>query len=199
MARMNDDTRPRVVKGPVAAAWVALRRPSARFSLGLLLLVGGAVGIGVSWGAGAALERVSSNAYCTSCHEMRVFVRPDHVKSSHFTNRAGVRAACADCHAPTHYAFKDLLANWQGTIATRELYDAKRRVLAERVWARLEADGSQTCRDCHGHDAMDAHAQSAEAVTMMEFAVEEGKRTCITCHKGVAHTIPNDWRSSAAR
>lgn len=182
-----------MVRGPVGRLWHTLRSPSARHSLGAILVMGGIVGWGLTWAAGQALDHVSTNAYCTSCHEMQAFVYPDHQVSSHYSNGAGVRARCADCHPAPYYAFKDLFANWQGTIATRDLYEAKRRELARRVWTRMEERESAACKACHSHAAMNAHEQRAEAVTMMEWAQQDGTRTCVTCHKGVAHPLPEAW------
>ena len=196
---MNDtgntgkDLGPHVVKGPVRRLWCALTHPSTRYSLGVILFAGVLVGWGLTWAAGQALDHVSTNAYCTSCHEMKAFVYEDHQSSAHFSNGSGVRAQCADCHPATFYAFKDLIANWKGTIATEDLYRSKRLELSKRVWARMERNRSAACRTCHSHAAMNAHEQRAEAATMMAWAVEDGRRTCITCHKGVAHTLVDGW------
>lgn len=184
---------PRVAEGPLRRLWGVLTRPSARASLGALLVLGAVVGWGGTLAGGRVLDHVSTNAYCTSCHEMKAFVFPDHRVSSHFSNGAGVRAQCTDCHPTPYYAFKDLIANWQGTIATRELHEAKRLELSKRVWMRMERSRSRACKSCHSHEAMNVHEQRAEAATMMAWAQEDGTRTCISCHKGVAHSLADGW------
>ena len=54
--------------------WHVLRRPSSVFSLGVLVMAGFIAGI-MFWGAfNTALELTNTEAFCTSCHEMRTNV-----------------------------------------------------------------------------------------------------------------------------
>ena len=78
-----------------------------------------------------------------------------------------------------------------GTIATQEKFDDKKLVLAERVWASMEASDSRECRNCHSYEAMQFDKQGERAAEKMEHAMEKGK-TCIECHKGIAHKLPDD-------
>jgi len=205
MDAMNE-TGPAIVKGSLRRIWQALARPTARYSLGALLVVGGLVGGLLTWSAGWAINATEQTEFCLSCHEMKTFVLPAHQTSPHFANRTGVRADCADCHVAKglagRLAHKARLANevwlnWQGVIATPERYAARRHALVQRVWARMEADGSQACKTCHSHAAMAAHEQSPEAAAMMKWAVGKGSHTCISCHKGVSHTLPPAWVEDA--
>ena len=93
----------------------------------------------------------------------------------HFTNRSGVRASCPDCHVPhewTHkiarkmQASKEVWGKIFGTISTPEKFAAKRRELAEHEWARLKANDSLECRNCHSFESMDFTRQSARAAQM---------------------------------
>ncbi|GAB4347410.1 MAG: hypothetical protein Kow006_07110 [Gammaproteobacteria bacterium] len=61
--------------------------------------------------------------------------------------------------------------------------------MAERVWAEMEASDSRECRNCHDYHTMDFKEQRQRSREKMEPAMEEGK-TCIECHKGIAHTKP---------
>lgn len=65
----------------------------------------------------------------------------------------------------------------------------KRLELAEHVWATMKANDSRECRNCHSWDAIDFHKQTPRSREKMEEGRKEGK-TCIDCHKGVAHTLP---------
>ncbi|MEO6665477.1 MAG: NapC/NirT family cytochrome c [Nitrospiria bacterium] len=80
--------------------WKALRRPSGRYSLGALLVVGGIGGVLVWGGFNPFVEYSNSMTFCTSCHEMRAFVFEEYTQTSHSRNASGVRATCADCHVP---------------------------------------------------------------------------------------------------
>ena len=63
--------------------------------------------------------------------------------------------------------------------------------LAEREWARLGANDSLECRNCHSAESMDITRQSQRAVEAHERFLFTGERTCIDCHKGIAHRLPD--------
>src|SRR3546814_6286685 len=72
--------------------WQVLRRPSVHFSLGFLTIGGFIAGV-VFWGAfNTALEATNTEAFCTSCHEMRDNVFQELKHPIHYSNRSGVRA-----------------------------------------------------------------------------------------------------------
>src|SRR6186997_1919800 len=153
--------------------WDVLRRPSSIFSLGVLVMAGFVAGI-FFWGAfNTALELTNTEPFCTSCHEMRSNVFEELKTTVHYNNRSGVRAKCADCHVPhawTHkiarkmQASKEVWGKIFGTIDTREKFVDRRLELAEHEWARLKANNSLECRNCHSFDSMDFTRQSARAV-----------------------------------
>lgn len=179
--------------------WIVVRRPAAHFSLGFLTVGGFIAGI-VFWGAfNTALEVTNTEAFCTSCHEMRDNVYQELQTTIHFTNRSGVRATCPDCHVP--HAWTDKIARkmqasnevWAkifGTVSTREKFEAARLDLAQHEWARFKANDSLECRNCHGYDYMDFTRQSARAAAQHSALLASGERTCIDCHKGIAHRLP---------
>jgi cytochrome c-type protein NapC len=76
-----------------------------------------------------------------------------------------------------------------GSIDTPEKFNAKRLVLAQHEWDRMKANDSQECRNCHNFDYMDYSEQGRRASTRHQHAWQDGK-TCIDCHKGIAHTLP---------
>ncbi|HEY8242604.1 MAG TPA: cytochrome c3 family protein [Casimicrobiaceae bacterium] len=180
--------------------WATIRRPSVHYSLGFLVVGGFIAGI-VFWGAfNTALELTNTEAFCTGCHEMRDNVFVDLKRTIHYTNRSGVRAKCPDCHVPhewTHkiarkmQASKEVWGKIFGTIDTREKFVDHRLELAQNEWARMKANDSLECRNCHGADYMDFTRQSPRAAYMHGTYLVSGERTCIDCHKGIAHQLPD--------
>lgn len=179
-------------------AWAALSRPSGQFSLGLLLLVGFLSGIvfwgGFNWG----LEATNNETFCRGCHEMDQNVYREYRTSVHDQNRSGVRATCPDCHVPHDWAHKmmrkiqasnEVFHHLMGDIDTREKFEARRIELAKHVWSVMKETDSRECRNCHNFDSMDLSRQNERARTRHSQAEDEGK-TCIDCHKGIAHRLP---------
>jgi cytochrome c-type protein NapC len=180
--------------------WRIMRRPATGLSLGFLTLGGFIAGV-LFWGAfNTALEFANTEPFCVSCHEMRDNVYPELAQTVHFSNRSGVRAKCADCHVPhdwTHKIARKMQASKEvwgavfGTIDTRSKFLDKRRELAGHEWARLKANDSLECRNCHGAAAMDLTKQAPRAAAIHSRFLLTGERTCIDCHKGIAHQLPD--------
>ena len=85
------------------------------------------------------------------------------------------------------------LLHWiGGSIASPEAFEAKRPKLARQVWRSMKATNSRECRNCHGIGFMTREAQTGPARLMHGLAVDWGK-TCIDCHKGIAHTLPENY------
>ena len=181
--------------------WKWFWRPNSKFSLGVIVIAGGIVGV-ASWGGfNTYMEYTNSLEFCISCHEMENFVYQEYKKSAHYRNSSGVKAVCSDCHVPKEWTLKlirkieasnELVHKFLGTIDTREKFEAKRLELAERVWASMEASDSRECRNCHSYEAMDFHNQTRRGREKMQRAFEKGE-TCIECHKGIAHKLPEDY------
>jgi nitrate/TMAO reductase-like tetraheme cytochrome c subunit len=139
---------------------------------------------------------VTTNAFCTSCHEMQG-VADDYRHSIHFTNPAGVRAQCADCHVPKPFvarvvhmigATRDLIGHATGVIDTPAKFDAHRLEMARRVWGEMTANDSLGCRGCHSFEAMDFANQRPKAALAMHGPMQPGA-SCIDCHRGIAHRL----------
>jgi cytochrome c-type protein NapC len=183
----------------VKGYWDLLNSPSKYFSLAFLTVGGFIAGI-IFWGAfNTALEVTNTEAFCVSCHEMRDNVFEEIKSTIHYTNRSGVRATCPDCHVPHEWtdkiarkmqASKEVWGMVFGTINTREKFLAKRLELAQHEWARLKANDSLECRNCHDFDSMDFTTQSKRAVEQHERFLASREKTCIDCHKGIAHQLP---------
>jgi cytochrome c-type protein NapC len=188
------------VPAAVAKFWQTCSRPSRYIPLGVLTL-GGFIGGVVFWGGfNTALEATNTEAFCVSCHEMRDNVFAELKSTIHYTNRSGVRATCPDCHVPHEWtdkiarkmqASKEVWGKVFGTIDTRQEFLEMRRTLAEHEWQRLKANDSLECRNCHEYDSMDLTRQAGRAALAHERWLFTNEKTCIDCHKGIAHKLPD--------
>lgn len=188
------------IKAACGWAWRLFSRPSVHFGLGFLTL-GGFVGGVVFWGAfNTALEYTNTEEFCISCHEMQSNPFEELTRTVHFSNRSGVRASCPDCHVPHDWtdkiarkmqASKEVWGHIFGTLSTRRKFLDKRLELAQHEWARLKANDSLECRNCHSEVAMDFTKQTDRAADIHRRFLVSGEATCIDCHKGIAHQLPN--------
>ena len=180
--------------------WQIVTTPAVTLSIGFLTL-GGFIGGVMFWGAfNTALEVTNTEKFCTSCHEMRDNVYEELSHTIHFANRSGVRASCPDCHVPHNWsdkiarkmqASKEVWGKLFGTINTRQKFLEHRLELAQHEWVRLKSNDSLECRNCHSAAAMDFSRQAPRAAKMHETYLLTGQATCIDCHKGIAHELPN--------
>jgi len=186
-------------EGFLCRLWSIIRRPSVKYSLGTLLAVGFVSGI-IFWGGfNTAMEMTNNEEFCISCHEMNDNVYQEYKNTIHYSNRTGVRATCPDCHVPKEWHHKvvrkiqatnELYHKALGTIDTREKFLEHRLELAENVWRAMEKTDSRECRNCHNYDYMDFTEQGRRAVAQHSEGLEKDK-TCIDCHKGIAHELPD--------
>jgi cytochrome c-type protein NapC len=176
--------------------WRRLSTPS-KAAAGALLGMGFVGGI-LFWGAfNTGMEATNTEAFCSSCHAPIV---TEIRETIHYANRSGVRAICSDCHVPHEWsdkivrkvqASKELVGWAMGTIDTVEKFQARRGHLAEREWKRMSLNNSQECRNCHQFDFMDFSEQGRRSVAQHSTALASGEKTCIDCHKGIAHRLPD--------
>ena len=154
----------------------------------------------IFWGGfNTAMEWTNTETFCISCHEMEVNVYQEYRNTIHYNNRTGVRAVCSDCHVPKEwwpkmvrkfYASNELLHKMLGSIDTPEKFEAKRAVMAQREWARMKRNDSQECRNCHDFSYFDYAEQAGRSSNAHQKGFAEGQ-TCIDCHKGIAHKLPD--------
>lgn len=165
--------------------------------LGLVVAVA-VVSLGGGVGFWATVEHTSETEFCVSCHSMQIPFK-EYQTAVHYSNATGVRAGCADCHVPRAVvpklwakmlAVNDVIGEFRGTLDTPEKYEANRLRLARVVWARMEATDSRECRSCHTQSAMDPHQQTRTGVEQMQAGLAKGQ-TCIDCHKGISHHLPD--------
>jgi cytochrome c-type protein NapC len=176
-----------------------LSKLRAHWKLALGLAIGlfvFSVSVGIS--GAYVLAFTSTEEFCVSCHEMS-YNYAEYKGTIHDTNRTGVRAICTNCHVPHEpgplvlakiKASKDLFYTYiSPSINTPEKFEAKRAVMAQRVWREMKANDSHTCRSCHRADKMSVDLQSAKAQARHAKAKVENL-TCIDCHFAIAHKEP---------
>lgn len=146
----------------------------------------------------AGIEASNHESFCISCHAMRNTVYQEFKDTAHFANSSGVRASCADCHVPRTFvaklskkvlAIKDVYHTLAGTIDTKEKFEARRYLLAKRVWREMKDNNSLACRNCHQTNHMVLESQDKSARKKHKRMINENL-TCIDCHKGIAHELP---------
>ncbi len=182
--------------------WQTLKRPSAKYSV-LTILAASFIGGIVFWGGfNTAMEATNTLEFCISCHEMQDTVFQEYKKTIHYANRTGVRAICSDCHVPKDWVHKmarkiqasgEVYGKIMGTINTPEKFEAKRLALAEHEWARMKASDSRECRNCHSFTGMAFDMQKDRSKKQHEIGIKDN-RTCIDCHKGIAHQKPKGMK-----
>ena len=155
------------------------------------------VGVAFTGSFFAGLQYASSEAFCTSCHEMSAPAQ-ELKQTVHSSNEFGIRAGCSDCHLPPTFgagllrhiaASREVWGNLIGELNTPAKFEAHRLELAQKVWAELKANDSAECRSCHTPSAMALAKQPPEAAEAHAGLPGSGL-TCIDCHKGIAHTLP---------
>jgi len=151
-----------------------------------------------------SMELTNSEDFCISCHEMRDNVYVEYKQSVHAINGSGVRATCPDCHVPKAWTSKvirkiqasaELAHKMLGSIDTREKFLNKRLTLALRVWQTMESNDSLECRNCHQLTFMDTSQQNQNAKQAHKKSQQQ-QLTCINCHKGIAHQLPETFLDS---
>ena len=187
--------------GAIKRFWTWVNKPSAKYSLLAISSLFFVIGI-LFWGAfNTGMEATNTLEFCTTCHEMRDNVYQEYKETIHFSNRTGVRATCSDCHVPkewTHKMVRKAKASFEvwgkltGYIDTKEKFEAHRMELATHEWDRMKANNSRECRNCHSFEAMSPELQKQTPYKKHMKAKDEGK-TCIDCHKGIAHHLPKEY------
>lgn len=166
----------------------------------VLIIVGGLGGIMLLGSFNALLGVSGDMEFCISCHEMRDNVYKEYKETVHFKNASGVQADCTACHVPTPWvhkviaktaAIKEIYHKLLGTIDTPEKFEQHRWEMASRVWKEMRETDSRECRTCHSFDNMDLSEQGRSARNKHSKA-PDGDKTCIDCHKGIAHEEPDE-------
>jgi len=188
-------------RGVLSRLWSSLSTPSARWSVLALVIIGALIGAGGVIGTQVMVAVTGTNEFCGgACHSMQ-WVAQEYKQSSHYKNRTGVSAGCHDCHIPDSYprllwykakaGIHDAIEEARGTISTEEKFKKERLRLAKSVWSEYKANNSENCQHCHKFDAQ-VVAKQKEFVRPMHEQFLSKAATCVDCHKGIAHTAPDE-------
>jgi len=195
-------------------AQMTSRKRMAGFFIKGTLLTGIILGILFWGGFNWTLAMTNTEEFCISCHEMEENVYQELQETIHWSNRTGVRATCPDCHVPkdwTHKIIRKIQASNEiyhklmGTIDTPEKFEEHRLELALHEWKRMKDSNSRECRNCHNFGSMDLEKQDSRSADRHDphvWEVQDGKeptKTCIDCHKGIAHHLPEGWEEAAKK
>lgn len=202
---MTETPSPAARPGLLGRLWRFFWSPSGSIALGVLLVGGFFAGI-VFWGGFHwALEMTNNEQFCITCHEMKDNVYAEYKNTPHYQNHSGVRATCPDCHVPKEWQYKivrkikaskELWGHFvTQSIWTREKFVDRRTELARHEWERMKTTDSRECRNCHAFEYMDFTKQETRAGKQHQLAVDTGK-TCIDCHQGIAHRLPEGGREA---
>jgi cytochrome c-type protein NapC len=177
-------------------SWLkGLLQPSAKYSVLTLVVIGLVLGVGGLMAFDYTMHATSTEKFCTSCHAMAENPYAQLQKTTHYTNPSGVKATCSDCHVPKEFvpkmirkvqASREVWGAITGIIDTPEKYAAHAPVMKAREIARIKANDSQECRNCHDEDRMLLPVQTAKAQQFHKNMMD-GSKTCIDCHTGVGH------------
>jgi len=152
------------------------------------------------------MDYTNTEEFCIGCHEMKETTYREYTDSVHFSNRTGVRAVCVDCHLPKAFfpkifhkikASNDIWHSMLGTIDTPEKFEERRVVLAKREWMRLKKNNSRECLGCHDPKSFDFSIQGKRAAGYHQNELMTKGQTCIDCHKGIVHTLPDGYNADS--
>jgi cytochrome c-type protein NapC len=181
--------------------WIFMSRPSAKYSVLAIGTVCFFSGILFWGGANTVMEATNKLEFCIGCHEMQDNVFQEYKKTIHYSNRTGVRAICSDCHVPKDWehkvlrkvkASRELWGKLTGVVDTKEKFEARRMEMATKEWARMKASDSRECRNCHSFEAMRG-SKEKELIFEKHMKAKDQGKTCIDCHKGIAHFLPREY------
>lgn len=198
---MSEKKKPEKSDSRWARIW---QQPGGKWLLGIpigawcMFVLGAIAFIGFE----VVMYKTGNEQFCTTaCHSMESFTVPEWRESIHYSNPSGVKVACPECHIPKVYPDYLWAKAYDGgrhvfgeiirRIDTQEKYEKRRIRMAEYVWRSMKRNDSRECRNCHVPELMVVERQGERAARAHRRGIEEGK-TCIDCHKGIAHKTPDE-------
>lgn len=138
--------------------WRALFKPSAKYSIFALLLVGVVVGVVGYFATQTTLHMTSTDEFCMSCHSNHS-LKDEVLASAHGNNKNGIVVQCQQCHIaqePFAYLKKKIIVSKDviGFLTidgfnTQEWLEANRKEQADLARDYLRSIDSSTCQNCH--------------------------------------------------
>jgi len=177
--------------------WKFLFTPNARYSLGVIAFSGAILGAFGFAGFEVVIHETSTVEFCLVCHDRDIGL--EMAGRPHERGANGLEVGCSDCHLPhsfwpkvvakTKSGIKDVYHQALGTIDSPAKFEARRMHMATEVWEAMNENDSRECRYCHDETRWSLVKQSEKAIKFHGPALSNGK-TCIDCHKGLAHELP---------
>ena len=118
---------------------------------------------------------------CETCHSKQA---SEFQASVHYINRSGVQATCNNCHAGQKHK--------EGAKSSKVVKKHRIDMVASE-WKRLKENNSKECKTCHSPMAMDLAKQEPRSVARHEESFNAGNTSCINCHQGISHYLPDGW------
>ncbi|MCK5918796.1 MAG: NapC/NirT family cytochrome c [Cocleimonas sp.] len=137
--------------------------------------------IGVFSSSIASAEDLKALEKCETCHSKQA---SEFQESVHYINRSGVQATCNNCHANKKHK--------NGVNASKVVKKPRIEMVASE-WKRLKDNNSKECKTCHSPMAMDLAKQEPRSVARHEESFDAGNTSCINCHQGISHYLPDGW------
>jgi cytochrome c-type protein NapC len=186
------------VWGFIVELWDVLRRPSSVFGLGVLVLAGFVAGV-VFWGGfNTALELTNTEKFCTGCHEMRDNVFAELKSTIHFTNRS-VRARAVPIATSAQVVDRQdraqdaSLQGGLGPSIRHHRHKENSSTIGSSCATRmgtLQGQRLPGMPQLPQHRSMDIPSSRRASVAHQRFLFT-AEKTCIDCHKGIAHKLPD--------
>lgn len=183
--------------------WRALFKPSAKFSVLALLVVGIVIGVVGYFTTQQTLHATSKDEFCMTCHSNHS-LQQEVLDSAHGGGRSGIVVECQQCHIPQEpfaYLLKKIIVSKDligfmtiDGFNTQEWLEENRRDQADLAREFFRATDSQNCKNCHTRiyeNQPEAMSKMAKRMHSRNFKKDiEKRKTCIDCHKGIVHPYP---------
>ncbi len=162
----------------------------------LILIIGGILGMLVSFGVAVGVHMTSDDKFCTYCHTMQPMTDSYLMDTHGGNNPLGVKAKCVECHLP-----HDSLANYLLEKAKTGLHDFRVQNFGDLDAIDWEAKRKHATRFVFDSGCMNCHTNLKDAtmsdpkafIAHKEYFEKRTDKKCVECHKNVGHHILGDY------
>lgn len=162
----------------------------------LLLAIGLAVGLWVSYGVGVMVHKTEDAEFCTICHTMKPMADSYREDVHGGKNSLGVTATCVDCHLP-----HDSLASYLFEKAKTGLHDVRVQNFTDTSNIDWETKRKRAkdfvydsgCMSCHTNLRDATMSNPKGFIAHKEYFEKRTDKKCVECHNNVGHHILGDY------
>ena len=158
-------------------------------SIVFFLVVGGAIGVGVSLFSTQKIEETGTPQFCISCHEMKPMY-DTWLKGPHgpLGNKAGaVRASCIDCHLPHDTVVNYLVSKMRTGLKDAYYHNFKKEEISKLDFWLKKLDTKEVKKYTYEENCIHCHQNLPDNVLHEKYKKGEIKDTCLDCHWYVGH------------